>query len=285
MSMRWPTGLAETVRQRWLNWMDARAPSSDHMKLTQRNIYIVPVKAGLAFACVTLVLLLAAINEQLNLAYALAFLLGGVGLSAMSTTHANLRGLTLRLQHVGRAHAGQPLPITLRLEASREAGLLTKWIGTRQRRCALSLGGGPVASVMADVPPGEPADVVLQLPTTLRGWQVLPRWRLASTYPLGLFRAWAYWRAASRVPNCPMTCAPGGVAIHGATWPGANRPHAWPMASPPWSGRPRPMAAQRPAGYGGKPPRGWTPRPGCAAWPPGWCKLSRMPNMLARPTA
>jgi uncharacterized protein (DUF58 family) len=199
MSQRW-SGLSDPVRQRWLRWLDARAPQSDQLTLTQRNIYIVPIKAGLAYAAVTLILLLAAINEQLNLAYALAFMLGGVGLSAMSSTHANLRGLTLSLQQPGRAHAGEALAVKIRLQAVPRPGMsawLGRWAGGTKRRCALTLGGGAAPALVVDVPPGEPAELMMQLPALQRGWQTLPRWRLATTYPLGLFQAWAYWRAAT----------------------------------------------------------------------------------------
>jgi uncharacterized protein (DUF58 family) len=165
--------------------MDARSPRSDQLTLTQRNVYIVPSRGGWVYAAVTLVLLLAAINEQLNLAYALAFLLGGVGLSAMSTTHANLRGLSLTLGHANRAHAGQPVAVTVKLEARS---------GRRGR-----YGQVLDQSVPCEVPPDIASEVILSVPTQTRGWQELPRWRIHSTYPLGLFRAWSYWRAASPV--------------------------------------------------------------------------------------
>ena len=66
--------------------------------LTQRNIYILPTKAGLAFALTLMVLLLASINYQLNLGYVLTFLLAGSGVVSMHLTHGTLRGLTLHLQ-------------------------------------------------------------------------------------------------------------------------------------------------------------------------------------------
>ena len=171
--------------RRWTRWMEGRSPPIDQITLTQRNVYILPSRGGLIFAAVTMVLLLAAINEQLNLAYALAFLLGGVGLSAMSTTHSNLRGLTIRLEGGSRVHAGEPLPVTIRLQntpgKTGRHGLLIN------------------ESLPCEVAANDIEDVTLSLPTQSRGWVTLPRWRIESTYPLGLFRAWAYWQAASKV--------------------------------------------------------------------------------------
>jgi hypothetical protein len=47
-------------------------------------------------------MLLASINYQLNLGYALTFLLAGAGLVSMHLTHGTLRGLTLHLRPVAR---------------------------------------------------------------------------------------------------------------------------------------------------------------------------------------
>lgn len=172
-------------KRRWTRWLDARSRRSDELVLTQRNVYIVPSKGGWVYAFVAMVLLVAAINEQLNLAYALAFLLGGVGLSAMSSTHGNLRGLRLSVGQASRAHAGEPVSVTVKFDsptgkAGRHGLLLER-------------------SVPGEVLPDAVAEIVLSAPTQARGWMLLPRWRIETTYPLGLFRAWAYWRAASPV--------------------------------------------------------------------------------------
>ena len=37
-----------TIVQRWRAWWNARHPRSDTLTLTQRNIYIVPTRAGFA---------------------------------------------------------------------------------------------------------------------------------------------------------------------------------------------------------------------------------------------
>jgi hypothetical protein len=52
------------------------------------------------FALTLLLMLLASINYQLNLGYALTFLLAGSGLVSMHLTHGTLRGLTLHLRPV-----------------------------------------------------------------------------------------------------------------------------------------------------------------------------------------
>ena len=63
-----PVGRA---RARFRAWLAARAPRTDTLLLTQRNVYILPTRAGLLFGLTLLVLLLASINYQLNLGYVL----------------------------------------------------------------------------------------------------------------------------------------------------------------------------------------------------------------------
>ena len=85
------------VAARWQRWWQARLPRTDTLELTQRNLYILPTKVGWSFAVVLVVLLVASINERVNLGYALTFLLGGSALAATHQTHGNLQGLQLRL--------------------------------------------------------------------------------------------------------------------------------------------------------------------------------------------
>jgi hypothetical protein len=84
-------------RARLRRWWLSRLPLTDRWTLGQRNVYILPTRAGLTFAATLIVMLLAALNYQLNLGYALTFLLAGAGLVSMHTTHGALRGLTLHL--------------------------------------------------------------------------------------------------------------------------------------------------------------------------------------------
>lgn len=184
------------LRQRWSNWWEARLPRQDELRLTQRNLYILPTRAGWGFAAVVSVLLLASINEQINLGYALAFLLGGAGLAALYQTHGNLQGISLSLGNPSSVHAGQivQLPVTLTNQHRR------LW------RCALAVSASGLepnsvdATVQfADLPPGRDACVVIDIPARQRGRQALPRLVIETRYPLGLFRAWSYWRPRSQV--------------------------------------------------------------------------------------
>ncbi len=179
------------VRARWQAWWQARQPVADTHRTTQRNVYIVPTLAGLAFCGTLGVLLLASINEQLSLGYALTFALTGAGLASMHTTHANLRGLQMDLRAPDGVHAGDEYTLELRLHNS----------GSARFGIAVSaqLDAGATEPAWVDVPALGHAVLKLRLPAAARGLRELPRLVITTRFPLGFFRAWSYWRPASRV--------------------------------------------------------------------------------------
>ena len=99
------------LRQRVQAWFESRLARTDTWLLTQRNIYILPTRAGLAFAAVLMVMLLASINYQLSLGYVLTFLLAGAGFVSMHMTHNTLRGMTLHLRTPPSGFAGEAMPL------------------------------------------------------------------------------------------------------------------------------------------------------------------------------
>ena len=95
------------IAERFRRYLENRLPRNASWTLGQGNIYILPTRAGWAYAVTLLVMLLASINYQLNLGYALTFLLCGSGLVAMHQTHTNLRRLTLHLKAPMPVFAGE----------------------------------------------------------------------------------------------------------------------------------------------------------------------------------
>jgi uncharacterized protein (DUF58 family) len=194
-----PAGGLAALRQRWRHWWQSRLPQADTQTLTQRNIYILPTRAGLAYAVTLVVMLLAAVNYQLNLGYALTFLLAGAGIVSMHMTHNTLRGLTLQLRPPRPAFAGEAAALELVLH---NAGRARHGLGLR-------LQGTPAAqAVWCDVPAQgqQPATLGLVLPH--RGWHGVPTVVVETVFPFGLFRAWSLWRPAARVLAWPKPETP-----------------------------------------------------------------------------
>ena len=199
-------------RAQFRRWWQARLPHTDTWVLGQRNVYILPTRAGFTFAATLVVMLLASINYQLNLGYALTFLLAGAGIVSMHLTHGNLRGLTLHLRPAQPVFAG-------------EAAMLEVVVhNPGNQRHALGLhfeaADATAGQVWCDAPRQGQASVQLSLAPARRGWQPVPTLVVATLFPFGLFRAWTVWRPAARVlawprPEHPAPALPLGAAQHG----------------------------------------------------------------------
>jgi uncharacterized protein (DUF58 family) len=177
------------LKERWQAWWKSRHPPRDEQRLTQRNVYIVPTRVGVAFLLTQGVLLVASINDQLSLGYALTFLLAGCGLASMHTTHGNLSGLLLTLQPPEPGHQDTDLPLRIRLHN----------VGRARYGLGLRLADAEVTTLAwADVPAQGHQELVLTWRAPRRGHLELPVLRIETRFPLGLFIAWSYWQPASR---------------------------------------------------------------------------------------
>ena len=200
------------VRRRFRVWWQARLPRTDTLLLTQRNIYILPTRAGLLFGFTLMVLLLASINYQLNLGYVLTFLLAGSGVVSMHLTHNTLRGLTLRLKPPAPVFAGEP--------AGLEAVLTTP--ASARHGIGLRIVDAPLSTLTwIDIPAAASASARVSFVPDRRGLHEVPAISAETRFPLGLFRAWTVWRPAAQLlvypkperPSAPLPPArpvPGG---------------------------------------------------------------------------
>ncbi|MDH4061654.1 MAG: DUF58 domain-containing protein [Aquincola sp.] len=205
-----------SLRQRLRAWFEQRLPRSDTWTLTQRNIYILPTRAGLMFVLVLFVMLLASINYQLSLGYVLTFLLAGAGFVSMHLTHNTLRGMTLHLKPPASGFMGEPMVLEI---------VLTSPTRT-QHGVGLGLEHAPdrAHDVFVDVPAGGQALAHLSFVPPRRGLHLLPTLRAETLYPLGLFRAWTVWRPAAQAlawprPETPLAPWPASPAAAGDAAP------------------------------------------------------------------
>ncbi len=204
--------------QRIRAWFENRLPRSDSWLLTQRNLYILPTKAGWGFCLTLLVMLLAAINYQLNLGFALTFLLGGAALVSMHQTHGNLRRLTLHVRTPAPVFAGEPATLELVLDNP----------GTQRHGVGLGLySAHRQGMAFVDVPAAGSTQARLRFTPTQRGRQALPTLLVETHFPLGLFRAWTVWRPAAELlvypaPERPAPALPAGAPSAGAELPASQ---------------------------------------------------------------
>ncbi|MCA0241428.1 MAG: DUF58 domain-containing protein [Proteobacteria bacterium] len=206
-------------RRRVRGWWLARLPLTDNWTLTQGNIYILPTRAGLVFALTLVLMLLASINYQLNLGYALTFLLAGAGLVSMHLTHATLRGLTLHLRPVAPVFAGDAalLEIVCINPGAERHGLALRF----EDRAAHGS-----SFVWTDVPAQGQASARMSMRPPRRGLQPVPALVAETLFPFGLFRAWTVWRPAAQALAWPRPEVPAPPLPPALARPG--EPHAQP---------------------------------------------------------
>lgn len=168
-------------RKRYRQRLFRTAPADrDPVVLRHSRIYILPTRRGLAFLATLATMLLTSLNYSLALGFVTTFLLTGLAAAALLHTFRNLAGIELRPLAAGETFAGGMLPFHIGIE------------GHATARFAIALAARGCAPVTVDVLPDAALPVTLELRTPRRGRVVLGRVTLSSTYPLGLWRAWAY---------------------------------------------------------------------------------------------
>lgn len=177
-------GLLATLKQKLFRW---ESDGLEPLRLGQRRVFILPTRGGIVFAIALLAMLLGAINYTLALGHALVFLLIGLGLNGMVHTFRNLYGLTITPGRSEPVFAGEVAHFSLTLDNNRPAP-----------RLALEFEAEPEQVVIATVHGEKSEKINIPLTTRQRGWLRLPRVKLASRYPLGLFVAWSYLNPAMR---------------------------------------------------------------------------------------
>ncbi len=199
-------------------WWLSRLPRSDTWKLNQRNVYILPTPAGVAFGAMLVVDLIATINYQINLGYMLVFLLVGIGVVSIQVTHRTLLGITLHLRQPASGFALEPVVIDVVISAAarQRHGLALEFDGDGRA-------GRYDAIAHTDIDSGAQKTVTLSFVPKHRGWHDVPVIRLETRFPFGLFKAWTIWRPQAKV----------------LAWPTPERPTApWPLPAESSQGSP-----------------------------------------------
>ena len=206
-----------SLRRRIRDWIATRTlRQHGPVTVSRKRIYIVPTRFGYGYALLLLVMLLGAMNYSNSMAFALTFLLAGVGLLSMHHTHANLLNLQLR---TGKSHpvfVGETAHFEVRVDNPSKATRYTVSLGWPDLP--------PAATV--DIPATSSTLARLPLAASKRGWLKAPRFAVATEYPLGLLHAWtwvelelqtlAYPAPAQPGPTPPSATGDGGLGVSSA---------------------------------------------------------------------
>jgi len=156
-------------------------PQTPPYYLNNRRVYILPTKQGLVFAILLLAMLLGSINYNNNLGYILTFLLASLGVIAMLMTYRNLLYLRVGPALPSTVFAGKPVRIPVQVDNHRYAD-----------RYAVEYHLPKAIPVSGDFAANSQSTMLLPITFSKRGLQALPRFIVATTFPLGLFRAWSH---------------------------------------------------------------------------------------------
>lgn len=179
--MRRPGAGVPGLGPRLQAWLRRRIPPARTVALTQRNVFIFPTAFGGLFAVLLLLLLIAAINYQNSLIFALTFLLASTFSAAILQTFLNLAGLRVSGRDAAPDFAGRRLSYRVRLES-----------GSGRRYVAVRLGWPGGVDRTVHVPREGGLEVELLRPAERRGVDRPGRLRIETRHPTGLLRAWSW---------------------------------------------------------------------------------------------
>ncbi len=148
--------------------------------LTQRRVYILPTKQGLAFALLLFIMLLGSINYSNSLGYFLTFLLASLSVVTIFHTYNNLLKLSFGPAVCKPVFAGESAQFITQVNNKNYQTRFSVLTFTPQKLCST-----------ADIAQNSIATLTIKHIFKQRGLISLPRFTIESRFPFGLFRAWA----------------------------------------------------------------------------------------------
>ncbi|MBE9548973.1 MAG: DUF58 domain-containing protein [Proteobacteria bacterium] len=165
---------------RFLDYISRRrGPLKPPLQLGYRQIFIIPSRFGAGFAVLLLVMTVAGLNYNNNLALILSYLLLAIFLSVSNLGYRNLRGLNISPAISKPVFAGNFAEFNIPVSSHQgQRFALECW----QEECCDQL----------TAKPGRPASLLIRKKTEKRGRLSLGPWKLQSAWPFGFYRVWSW---------------------------------------------------------------------------------------------
>ena len=148
--------------------------------LTQRRVYILPTKQGLAFALLLFIMLLGSINYSNSLGYFLTFLLASLSVVTIFHTYNNLLKLSIGPAICKPVFVDQDASFIVQINNVNHHPRFSIQTFTPQK-----------LTTIADLNENSISTLTIKHTFKQRGLISLPRFYIESRFPFGLFRAWA----------------------------------------------------------------------------------------------
>lgn len=154
--------------------------SGNDIRIGHRQLFMLPTRMGFVFTLLLFTLLMAAINYENGLSYALTFILAALAQVSMLYTHRNLLGIRFLAGSAAPVFAGQVarFQITVRNDTAKP-----------RYQVQLTCNGEVFDTI--DLGAHAQQRVVLEWPATERGMLTMPDIKAQTRFPVGLLYTWS----------------------------------------------------------------------------------------------
>jgi len=169
-----------TLLSRFRTWINRRIPRSDVHRLSHNNLFIVPTRFGfgLLFCCMLLFVL--GTNYQNNPILILCYLLLSWFLLSMYVCFFNLNQSVINMDKIGPSYVNDQFEVKINVNTKSSKA---EWQLSIENKYIHS-----VASIEDE------QTINFRLEADRRGYRQLPKIKLSSQFPFGLFVCWSYLR-------------------------------------------------------------------------------------------
>ena len=176
-------------------WFKRQPRIQQTVRFTRRNLYVLPSKAGFGLLLALVIMLLAAINYQNSMAYALTFTLGSLALVSLLHTWRNLQGLKVEPAGSHNCFPSETAAFRIKLSNPHASNRYAIGIGWhRQHQAAESPTIRWQALQWLDLDANSEQLLQLHWPAKRRGKLSAPSIRIESRYPLGIWQVWSHFQ-------------------------------------------------------------------------------------------
>lgn len=166
-------------KKRFNNFLKKRMPAAAKQNLSNKNIFILPTKFGLAYVLSVFVLFLLGTNYQNNLIILMSYLFASVFLTTMLYSFLNMFGLQFLFKSQVTAYATQTVSVPLTIISNKPRFDINFVFENNQQTTEVAIKEGESATK-------------IPFYALKRGVNNPGRLKILSEYPLGLFVCWTH---------------------------------------------------------------------------------------------